>query len=170
MERKLAPTVGVGVRASILGMVRHVTKNKLRGQYLRRRTGTLIRSITASPRFLVREDLVRGAFGSNLDYARAHEEGFSGRVTVRAHLRTMADQGGSFFSGLGGVHVTRVREHARMMDIPGRHFLRDTVVERTPDAGLNVRKAVLVLADTRKVPTLTQVRNRSVSLRELRAF
>jgi hypothetical protein len=178
------------VRASILGMVAHVTKNKLRGQYLHRRTGTLIRSITASPAFQSSEEVVRGTFGSNLDYARAHEEGFSGKVQVKAHLRKLAPRkllkarrlaSGEMILRAKDVRRNRriarrsrfahVRPHSRQVDIPAKHFLADTVADKTAETGANVRKAVLLLAETRRVPTLSQLRGRgALSLREQRAF
>jgi hypothetical protein len=170
VDRKMPAAIGVAVRLSIFDMVTHVTKSKLLGQYLHRVTGTLIKSVTASPAFQTSAARVRGIFGSHLDYARAHEEGFSGTVTVKAHFRRVGTQKGSFFTGIGGKHVTRVREHPRHMDITAKHFLHDTVFERSAQAGINVRKAIFALAESRKVPTLNQVRAQRVSLNQLRAF
>lgn len=90
LAEKLPAAVVVAVRSSVLLGVRYVVKMKLTGQALRRRTGTLIRSVTASPRVELVLDNVVGSFGSNLDYARAHELGFHGRVQVRAHSRRRA--------------------------------------------------------------------------------
>ena len=50
---KLPRALGVGMREGLLLMVRDVVANRLRGQYLRRRTGTGIRSVTASPRVAI---------------------------------------------------------------------------------------------------------------------
>ena len=171
--------VGAGVRVSILDMVAHVTKNKLRGQYLRRRTGTLIRSITASPRFATTPELVSGTLGSNLDYARVHEEGFVGRVQVKAHVRRLVGPASSRAGArrlrkaliAGRSTVAHVRAHSRHVNVRARHFLRDTVSEKRGEAGINVRKGIVLLAETGKVPTTGEIRSRSrLTIAQLRGF
>ncbi len=170
-------------------MVRHVTRDKLLGQYLHRRTGTLIRSITASPEFIQTEASVTGVFGSNLDYARYHEEGFSGSLPVRAHERHIKERFETQRFQMGGSEATgrlriarlrvltraartiQVRAHTRRVNIEARHFLRDTVLEGAPETGLNARKAILLLAKTRAVPSIGAIRSAgAVSLLDLRRF
>ena len=175
--------LGAGVRQSIFSMVAHVAKNKLRGQYLRRQTGTLIRSITASPSVEISRERVAGSFGSNLGYARMHEEGFKGRLQVRAHIRRLTPRlkpasirrqlhyGVNYFGRLveAGATLRRtyaiqkryahVRAHSRRVDIRARHFLLDTLTEKTGETNLNVRKALMFLARTGKVPTVKDVQS-----------
>lgn len=160
-------------------MVGHVTRNKLRGQYLRRRTGTLIRSITESPRFLISDALVRGEWGSHLDYARVHEEGFVGRVQVRAHVRRLIGTATSKASArrvkkallAGRGRTAFVRAHSRHLNVRARHFMRDTVAEKRGESGINVRKSVYMLADRGKVPTVSDIRSGSrLTIAQLRGF
>lgn len=167
-EGLLGRAVSAAVRASVLDMVRHVTKEKLLGQVLNRRTGTLIRSITASPGFLVTDQAVRGWFGSNLDYARMHEEGFKGTVEVPAHLRRHA-RGGRFEREARGLGLSLrdlrrqralmipVRAHTRKVDIRAKHFLRDTIRERDAASRAKLRSALLHLIRTGNVPSPGQL-------------
>lgn len=171
LERKIPGAVMAGVKAGTLAMVRHVTRDKLLGQYLNRRTGTLIRSITASPRFTRTPQTILGEFGSNLDYARYHEEGFTGAIHVPAYnrirSRALADAAKKFHrrkkfltaSQLRAVSPwIHVRAHARRVSYRARHFLRDTVSERTVEARRLVWRALYVLSRDGKTPTRADLR------------
>lgn len=139
-------TLAAGMREGILLMVRDVIVNRLSGQYLRRRTGTLQRSVAASPRVAVTSMRVTGSFGSNLEYARAHELGFRGSVGVRAHTRQTRH---------GAVAV---RAHTRFMRLRARHFFRDTLRANVGKLNLRVKRALLILLRTGEVPTGSAVR------------
>jgi hypothetical protein len=184
---KLPATVAVGLRESVLLMIADVTKNRLRGQYLHRRTGTLIRSITASPparpEVTLQGDgggLVRDWFGTHLDYGRAHELGFRGRVQIPAHTRRLtrnvkrakarlrqaqkrlgpaAPVGGLSSAGFAVKRFAHVRPHSRFMRIRARHYLRDTIAANTGKARLRVMRAVLLLLRTGRVPRGSEVRS-----------
>jgi len=167
-------------------MVLDVTKNRLQGQYLNRRTGTLIRSITASPFVQVLDTVIRGIWGSNLSYARVHEEGYRGRIRVpghergahrrtghsrRAHRRrpyTYTNRAGTSVTVRahtvrGGVIRThRVRAHAvrslsRLVSFRARHFMRDTVRDQGPEAMRRIRRALIHLVRTGEVPSASQL-------------
>lgn len=63
-----------------LMLVAHVKQNKLSGQVLRNRTGTLRRSITHQVQELPQE--IKGTVGTNVAYARPHEFGWHGNVLI----------------------------------------------------------------------------------------
>lgn len=169
---KLAKSVRVGVREAILLNVRDVTKTKLRGQYLNRRTGTLIRSVTASRSDEMTETMVRGSFGTHLDYGKAHEVGFRGQVQVAAHtrrlVRTRTNRQGQLSKKSAkalkrklqrGLKTTaHVRAHSRRVNIRPRYYLRDTLRENIGKTKQRVIRALLVLGRTGKVPTAAAVR------------
>lgn len=141
--------IAAAVQATALSGVRRVTTRKLLGQYLNRRTGTLIRSHTASPRARITKQKVQGSFGSNLDYARAHELGFVGEAVVPAHTR-VRDQ---VFGRKVEPFTETVRAHVRQMRLPAKHFLRDTVREERPLARDRVVRSIDFLARFGTPPT-----------------
>ncbi|HET6373011.1 MAG TPA: hypothetical protein VFG76_06875 [Candidatus Polarisedimenticolia bacterium] len=163
VANRLPRTISVGVRSGVNLLVRHVTMSKLRGQVLRRRTGTLIRSITASPRFIVRSEFIRGIFGSHLDYARYHEEGYRGPIRVPRHVRRAHRvrehmRRNPVTGRLGHVRAHRVaahqvREHIANVNIPAKYFLLNTVREMGPEAARRVRRAIIYLMRNRRPPT-----------------
>lgn len=155
--REVGPkALAVAARRSLLLLVRHVTRQKLMGQVLRRRTGTLIRSITASPRVEVTPNVVRGTFGSHLGYAQAHEEGFTGTVSVRAHVRRVrardvrARVEGRRRIIARGIAV--VRAHSRRVNLRPRYFLRATMKEKAADVQRRFARALRIATMTGRVP------------------
>ena len=56
--------------------------------------------------------MVISAGNDKVDYAKVHNEGFIGRVTVPAHVRHTSRYGN-----------VQVREHTRMANIPARPFM-----------------------------------------------
>lgn len=164
LHRKVPRAVAVGLRQGILVMIRDVVKNRLRGQYLKRRTGTLIRSITASPpkKPIVHEGTedswVVDWFGTHLKYGAAHEHGFRGGVTVpghavKAHKRKgyttkkgVKVRGHSVRAGTRGTHRRRVNMRAR-------YYLRDTMDANRGRVRLRIARALLQLVRTGKIPS-----------------
>lgn len=102
-----------------------VKENKLTGQVLHVRSGTLRRSINRK----VDEDArgIMATVGTNVIYGRVHEYGFQGQVNVREHTR------------MG--HT--VSAHTRQVDLPERSFLRSTLREREDEIKDTLRAAVL---------------------------
>jgi len=155
--------------------VRVVTKEKLLGQYLNRRTGTLIRSEVASQRVNQGGDLVVGSFGTNLDYGIKWEEGFDGYETVPAHTRRRtASQRASFRAaakriGLSskqvnassslrlGMQLIQVREHKAHRVYKAKHFNRDALNENAREAETRFAKATWFLEHNGRVPTLSDM-------------
>jgi phage gpG-like protein len=120
-------------------------KQKLSGEVLHTVTGTLRRSINYS----VLQDLssVVASVGTNVVYAAAHEYGFTGNVTVRAHIRrskarmlqatkqyvnkfgvvsTHVAQTGKFGKKSGDIQVV---SFTRAMNMPERSYLRSSLRE-----------------------------------------
>jgi len=161
----LSRTVATGIRSGLGLMVRDVTTNRLRGQYLRRRTGTLIRSITASPHIEATEDFIRGWWGSHLTYARAHELGFEGTVQVPGHTRRLIERVSSKASAkrvrralkAGRARFASVRPHGRRVHLRARRFMGDTVDAMGPEALRRVRRALIHLRRHGVAPSLTDL-------------
>lgn len=63
-----------------ISMVAYVKQQKLSGQVLRNRTGTLRRSITHEVKELPNE--IKATVGTNVAYARPHEFGWHGNVLI----------------------------------------------------------------------------------------
>jgi len=82
-------------------------------------TGQLEGSIQPSPRVVDPGDLT-GSVSTNVEYARVHEFGFTGTVSVSAHQRTMT-QG---FGDQSNYPMTvTVPAHTRRMDIEGKFYM-----------------------------------------------
>lgn len=116
--------------------LQRLTKEKLSGPVLRNRTGRLRRSInfrlTETPNAIV------GTVGTNVRYARAHEYGFEGTVSVREHTRTVTMAFGRPIDPVDAV----VRAHTAHMLLPERSFLRSSLSERAPSIANAIREAV----------------------------
>ena len=101
----------------------HVKVQKLSGQVLKVRTGTLRRSVTHRVDTL--PDVILGIVGTNVTYAARHEYGFHGSEMVRAHLRTVKQAFGKELKG--GARQISIRAHARRVDYPAHSFLRSAL-------------------------------------------
>ena len=118
-------------------------EDKLTGQVLHVRTGTLRRSInrkvTQGP------GGVFATVGTNVRYAAVHEYGFDGIVNVRAHTRRareqMALRGKKRPSKSEG--TISVREFTRHMVMPERSFLRSELRDRTTQIQQELRTAAM---------------------------
>lgn len=120
-----------------------VINEKLTGQVLHVRTGTLRRSINQE----VQE--TKGGFtgivGTNLNYAGYHEYGFTGTEQVREHLRMMTHAWGR------PVREPRkivVGAHARKVNYPEHSFLRSSLREMEPTIRDAYEKVAAALAKT----------------------
>lgn len=161
------------LHVTIGSMVAHVVKKRLiraNPPYLNRRTGTLIRSITASPRVETAGDRLSGSWGTNLEYGRRHEEGFEGnehvfshvtrRHRVRAHIVMNAFGSGfnlAFSASTRG--PTYVRGHTRHVRLRPRHYIADTIQEDAPLLERNVTRSLEVLLNTGKPPSASQLQS-----------
>lgn len=180
----LPKALGVAMKSAVGMLVKHTTKEKLRGQVLRRRTGTLIRSVTASQKVTVSKEGVVGSFGTNLWYGVAHEQGFTGSINVpahsvgahtrqahtvrahrvRAHQRT-SKKGRTYevpsyivaehSVGAANVGAHPVRAHAARVNYRARYYLSSTLNEKSGEILLRVKKAVWYLKKYGKVPPIS---------------
>jgi len=108
---------------------RKVRQEKLSGQALNVRTGTLRRSI--DKRVFTEGSNVIGVVSTNVVYAKAHEYGFKGQVSVKEHLSR---------SKLG--REFSVRAHTANVNVPERSFLRSAL--RDVEAAGTVRRSMLI--------------------------
>lgn len=107
-----------------------VKEEKLTGQVLHVRTGTLRRSINR----VVNDDPsgATAVVGTNVKYAHVHEFGFHGPVNVRSHTRTLKN----------GV-VQNVRQYVRQMNMPERSFLRSSLSEMAAKIKQDIKQAAV---------------------------
>src|SRR5450759_2228943 len=91
MLQAKVPALTTAVRTSVtratFALVAYVKANKLSGQVLKNRTGTLRRKING--RVTETSNSITGIAGVKLAYAAAHEYGLDIDESVRAHLRTI---------------------------------------------------------------------------------
>ncbi|EPK9979350.1 MULTISPECIES: HK97 gp10 family phage protein [Acinetobacter calcoaceticus/baumannii complex] len=129
-DAKLTGTVdqiNEAVRQSIvrstLKLLVKVKREKLSGQVLNVRTGRLRRSITQ--KVIDLSNGVTGIVGTNVEYAAAHEYGFKGDVTVKAHLRMIKM---AFGKSINPKQVN-IKAHTRKVNLPENSFLRSALEE-----------------------------------------
>lgn len=140
--KRIPPDVQLALGKSVgricLALVRTVKQNKLTGQVLHVRSGRLRRSIHSEVSST--ETAVTGIVGTNVEYAAAHEYGFTGTESVRQHLRTITQAFGRAIKG-GAVQV-QVSAHSRQVNLPERSFLRSALREMAPEITMQLRQAV----------------------------
>jgi len=166
--RKLpAIMLRVGQASTGLMVTRVVTTRLTGGNFpnLNRRTGTLIRNVTASRKHEMNDDLVKAWIGTNLVYGIAHEEGFDGTVQVRQHprriterVRTKAAKARARKKRRSGATLyTTVRAHQRKMMIFPRHYLRHTLLQTRSDIPVMARRALLIAARHGRLPRIAEI-------------
>ncbi len=114
-------------------------------------TSRLFNSIASDVRR--NETGVVGRIGSNVRYARYHEFGFHGVVTVKGHSRIMGVVGKGGRVLKGGVRRTTdtsapqsviqiVKAHSRRVDYDGRPFIRPALERALPIIGREIENAL----------------------------
>ena len=147
LEPKVLAGVERAVKIEALNLVK-VVKGKLSDDVLKVRTGRLRRSITA--KF---EGAGTGTFralvGTNVKYARVHELGFQGSVTVPQHSvksfqRMQKKAFGKDMKNprMVNVRAHEVKSHAMKMNMPARPFLKPSLDQNLPRITTNIRKAL----------------------------
>lgn len=136
VPRQIEVSVLRAVRRLAIDLQGYVKGQKLTGQVLHVRTGTLRRSINQD----VQQDgnKIRGVVGTNVSYARIHEYGFTGSVNVKQHLRTITQ---AFGKTLKSPATQMVQAHSRNVNLPERSFLRSALKEFEPKITEGLRKA-----------------------------
>ncbi len=112
-----------------LKLMRKIKEEKLTGQVLKNRTGTLRRSINY--RVESNQISIYGIVGSNKSYAAAHEYGINRMVSqsVKAHLRTIKQAWGKPLKDGPREIMVRSFNRAMHMNLPERSFLRASLRE-----------------------------------------
>jgi phage gpG-like protein len=138
MPKRLREELRVGIERLSIRLTNKV-KDKLNGQVLKVRTGLLRRSITQA--VMEQGDTVTGITSTAVAYARAHEYGFDGVVSVRAHMRTIKQAFGR--------SINPVAAHSMHMKLPEKSFLRSSLRELEASGAIRdglaeaVRKATI---------------------------
>jgi hypothetical protein len=115
---------------------REVQQNKLSGQVLRSRTGSLRSSIDLSV-----DDsggTITASVFSDSRYAGAQEYGLTGTVSVRVSLRRIREAFGRPIAE----KTINVRAYERRMDLPERSFLRSALDDMAPTIRGKVQAAL----------------------------
>jgi hypothetical protein len=141
MLHSKAPKLSASVRNSVMRatimLLAYVKANKLSGQVLHVRSGTLRRKVNY--RMQGNASFSTGIVGVKLAYARPHEYGFDGIVNVRESLRTIKQAFGRSIAPV----TFPVRAHTVHMKLPERSFLRSSLRELTPEIREMIRAGVM---------------------------
>lgn len=134
--QKVITNVEQSIGRLTLKLLTRVKVNKLSGQVLNVRTGRLRRSIT----YVVNKtpSRITGIVGTNVEYARAHELGFSGEVSVKAHLREIKKAWGKDITP----RTVEVRTHSRQVNLPAKSFLRSALSDMAPEIIQTLQQSV----------------------------
>lgn len=120
-----------------LELLAKVKRDKLTGQVLNVRTGRLRRSI--NQRVVSESNSVHGYVGTNVEYARRHELGFTGPEQVKDHLRLARK---AFGKDLKFPVWQTVKSHTRNVNYPPRSFLRSALSDMEPRIRADIEAAV----------------------------
>jgi hypothetical protein len=122
-----------------IGLQTYIRADKLSGQVLKNRTGTLRRSI------IERVDdggtIITGIVAADMGvakYAAAQNYGFSGTVDVRAHTRRISQAFGRAISP----REINVGAHAMRMNLPARNYMESSLAEFQPRVEAELSEAV----------------------------
>ena len=133
LEQELSTCIGM----LTLKLQLRVKQHKLSGQVLKKRTGTLARSID---RLVEKNNSgISGVVNTNLAYGRVHEYGFTGTVNVKAHLRQVKQL---FGRNLSQPITVQVRPHSRQVKFPERSFLRSALRNMQPEIEQQIKQAI----------------------------
>jgi phage gpG-like protein len=136
MPERLRDGVARAVTRLGFELQRKVQADKLSGQVLRVRTGSLRSSINTQVSKTAEE--ISATVGTNIAYGRVHEYGFEGTQSVRAHVRRITQVFGRPIAPA----TQNVRAHTRHVRLPERSFLRSALAEMAPVIEAELRAAV----------------------------
>ncbi len=134
--REITSHVQKSIGRLTLKLLTKVKVDKLSGQVLNVRTGRLRRSITH--RVTAEQELVTGIVGTNVEYARAHELGFNGDVSVKVHLRQIKKAWGRDITP----KTVEIRSHSRHVNLPAKSFLGSALADMAPEILATLRESV----------------------------
>jgi len=144
IPRRVEDELRKEIEALTIKLLRKVKAEKLSGQVLKNRTGTLRASINYKMEISARS--IYGKVGTNKEYAAAHEYGFDGVVNVQEHLRMMTT---AFGKKLLAPKQVSVRAHTVHMQLPERSFLRSSLREMRPEIQERLQSALKRIANAR---------------------
>jgi hypothetical protein len=122
---------------------------------LRRQTGTLQRSVAASPYVVERSATeAEAGFGTSVPYGVNFEQGFEGTVSVRAHTRT-SDVA---FGRKVKPYTAFVRAHDRFMDVRPRRYMARTLAADSEMADRLIDRSLWMLFASGRAPSVEEVR------------
>ncbi len=104
-----------------LELTNSIKNDKLTGQVLKVQTGRLRNSIQND--ITQTENEITGSVKTNVKYAKAHEYGFSGNVTVKEHLRTIKQAFGRSIEP----KTINVKSFTKNVKLPERSFMRSAL-------------------------------------------
>lgn len=133
LQQELQQSIG----RSAIRLQRHVRENKLSGQVLNARTGTLRRSIDQVVE--MRGNVVTGIVNTNLRYGAVHEFGFNGVVNVKAHLRLIKQ---AFGKPLKEPRYVQVKAYSMNVKLPERSFLRSALRDLQPSIQADLAQSI----------------------------
>lgn len=108
----------------------HIIADKLSGQVLKNRTGTLRSSIRHKVDVTPNSVIGQVGVGPNASsYGRVHEYGFSGTVVCRTFQRMQSQAFGQPITP----RLVTVRAHSRQANYPERSFLRSALEDMRPE-------------------------------------
>jgi phage gpG-like protein len=119
---RVASLVRAEVERQAIALSRYVKENKLSGQVLKNRTGTLRRSINYA--LMIADQGLSAQVGTNLVYAAIHEYGGQ----TRAHVIEAKNAKALAFQ-MGGATIFRKRVQHPGSKMPERSFLRSSLAE-----------------------------------------
>lgn len=167
LGRDLPRAVFSAMLVSSQAMLSSVTR-KLRGEYLNVDTGRGRQSMQAFAKS--GETKMQAGIDTDVIYMKAHEEGFHGRVQVRAHTRQMYRVAGpsgratrlsarTFKAATrrGQKRIVYVRAHHMQMNIRARRFMRDSINQEFDATQSRIERALVIAATTGKIPTPGQL-------------
>lgn len=134
--RKITTNVEQSIGRLTLKLLTRVKVNKLSGQVLNVRSGRLRRSITQ--KVVNTPSQITGIVGTNVEYARAHELGFNGQVSVKAHLRQIKMAWGKRITP----RTVEIRAHSRQVNLPEKSFLRSALTDMAPEIRQTLQHSV----------------------------
>lgn len=134
--QKITTNVEQSIGRLTLKLLTRVKVSKLSGQVLNVRTGRLRRSITH--KVAKTPNAISGIVGTNVEYARAHELGFNGQVSVKAHLRQIKMAWGKSITP----RTVEIRPHTRQVNLPAKSFLASALADMTPEIMQTLQQSV----------------------------
>ena len=126
----------VSMARLVMKLARKIKEEKLTGQVLKNRTGTLRRSI--SPRVAAMGMIIEGTVGTNIEYASIHE--FGGKTAAHD---IFPKRGRALAFNWKGKDMVLKHVHHPGSQMPERSFMRTALNEMTPEILVEFDKAIM---------------------------